>query len=853
MDSVKPPSPEMAVDWSGRKADRPGNQCFKSPDSAVSGNTSTPAKTRLAFSIDRIMESKPVVSPGSKTASAAEAVAMDTKDEAKCVSGDFTPAGSQKPVCSKDQPIARAEDCDKPKTMAGEHAVIPKCENAVRERDRTLADTKAREVEKRKVRESPDTVDIYVKEHLAPKRMSGGTHRSRLVPSASSVVDLKPLSLRTRSPPGPGQGGSHPLYPCPQYASNLLIQAGDSAKLGLHVQFPKDLRCSSGLGRDFGSNFLSDVSFQQQQQHQQQHHQQHLLPLFHPAFSLTRLNCDDYHAQLLRSYSLLHHQQQQQHGNSPHHQTPTAAAAAAVSAATAAAVAAAAAAAAAAAGGEHPMMDHRLVRGTGGGFVGHGLDPLKLAQLSPASTAKVRAAHSDKSHVTSPGEEPRFSDGSLEQHRRLQQHTRHPSGDHVSPQGRSPKGMRSPHSLSERHVKPITHSNNFNTTTSSSNNNNDDTKIEIVDDDEEEEDEDDEVVVGTEEVNDDNSDNDDKDDADERLAHRDHRTARGSGLSRRELLLSSLNGVSNGKDSFAYAVSKLGNLSHSLDNDSLPSTSNGFGGGGTGGGSSSGGGSGSGISKSQKTFTCGECGKVFNAHYNLTRHMPVHTGARPFVCKICGKGFRQASTLCRHKIIHTDEKPHKCGTCGKCFNRSSTLNTHMRIHQGYKPWVCEFCGKGFHQKGNYKNHKLTHSAEKQYKCTICNKAFHQVYNLTFHMHTHNDKKPFTCHVCSKGFCRNFDLKKHMRKLHDGASIPTAANSPSESSSSSPPSSAAHSPLLPHHHHHPSLAHHHQPSAFVPRATLLAQHNALRCQRMLMSPYLFGPNAATLLQKISSLM
>ncbi|ELT87759.1 hypothetical protein CAPTEDRAFT_181040 [Capitella teleta] len=170
-----------------------------------------------------------------------------------------------------------------------------------------------------------------------------------------------------------------------------------------------------------------------------------------------------------------------------------------------------------------------------------------------------------------------------------------------------------------------------------------------------------------------------------------------------------------------------------------------------------------------KTYTCPECGKVFNAHYNLTRHMPVHTGARPFVCKLCGKGFRQASTLCRHKIIHTSDKPHKCVTCGKAFNRSSTLNTHMRIHQGYKPWVCEHCGKGFHQKGNYKNHKLTHSTEKQYKCNICNKAFHQVYNLTFHMHTHNDKKPFTCHLCGKGFCRNFDLKKHMRKLHDAHS------------------------------------------------------------------------------------
>ncbi|KAB0343492.1 hypothetical protein FD754_020418 [Muntiacus muntjak] len=176
-----------------------------------------------------------------------------------------------------------------------------------------------------------------------------------------------------------------------------------------------------------------------------------------------------------------------------------------------------------------------------------------------------------------------------------------------------------------------------------------------------------------------------------------------------------------------------------------------------------------------KVFTCEVCGKVFNAHYNLTRHMPVHTGARPFVCKVCGKGFRQASTLCRHKIIHTQEKPHKCNQCGKAFNRSSTLNTHTRIHAGYKPFVCEFCGKGFHQKGNYKNHKLTHSGEKQFKCNICNKAFHQVYNLTFHMHTHNDKKPFTCPTCGKGFCRNFDLKKHVRKLHDsGLGLPRAS-------------------------------------------------------------------------------
>lgn len=36
-------------------------------------------------------------------------------------------------------------------------------------------------------------------------------------------------------------------------------------------------------------------------------------------------------------------------------------------------------------------------------------------------------------------------------------------------------------------------------------------------------------------------------------------------------------------------------------------------------------------STKQKTFACQECGKVFNAHYNLTRHMPVHTGEFHFL------------------------------------------------------------------------------------------------------------------------------------------------------------------------------------------------------------------------------
>jgi len=40
------------------------------------------------------------------------------------------------------------------------------------------------------------------------------------------------------------------------------------------------------------------------------------------------------------------------------------------------------------------------------------------------------------------------------------------------------------------------------------------------------------------------------------------------------------------------------------------------------------------LEKPAKQVSCPICCKMFNAHYNLTRHMPVHTGARPFVCKV---------------------------------------------------------------------------------------------------------------------------------------------------------------------------------------------------------------------------
>jgi len=51
------------------------------------------------------------------------------------------------------------------------------------------------------------------------------------------------------------------------------------------------------------------------------------------------------------------------------------------------------------------------------------------------------------------------------------------------------------------------------------------------------------------------------------------------------------------------------------------------------------------VDRTAKQISCPVCGKTFNAHYNLTRHMPVHTGARPFVCKVPASTFIHARHL----------------------------------------------------------------------------------------------------------------------------------------------------------------------------------------------------------------
>lgn len=112
---------------------------------------------------------------------------------------------------------------------------------------------------------------------------------------------------------------------------------------------------------------------------------------------------------------------------------------------------------------------------------------------------------------------------------------------------------------------------------------------------------------------------------------------------------------------------------------------------------------------------------------------------RIFYCQYCGKPFENHGQMKRHMVVHQKDRPrpYRCDLCGKCYSYAQVLEVHRRTHTGERPYHCKFCGRRFNQKGHLKEHERIHTGEKPFACPICGKRFIQSSQVRKHVNYHH--------------------------------------------------------------------------------------------------------------------
>lgn len=163
------------------------------------------------------------------------------------------------------------------------------------------------------------------------------------------------------------------------------------------------------------------------------------------------------------------------------------------------------------------------------------------------------------------------------------------------------------------------------------------------------------------------------------------------------------------------------------------------------------------------SFSCLQCGKLFENQNALRVHICTDGKTRPHICEVCNKGFTDGYALKRHVVTHLPEKPFKCSQCSKSFTQKSRLNKHIANHcivieDSQTVWKCVQCGEVFVSCDNadvhyYEIHeeKITLIEEllisRLYHCEFCNSYFADVDNLNSHQNQHVIERPYTCNTC----------------------------------------------------------------------------------------------------------
>ncbi|XP_028835269.1 zinc finger protein 1035 isoform X2 [Denticeps clupeoides] len=216
-------------------------------------------------------------------------------------------------------------------------------------------------------------------------------------------------------------------------------------------------------------------------------------------------------------------------------------------------------------------------------------------------------------------------------------------------------------------------------------------------------------------------------------------------------------------------------------------------------------------SDEESTLPCRFCGKTFQQHGALKKHMALHRGDRPYCCLECGKRFSKLAylsahkkchqrriqcTVCRkivptiseliqHRQSHINKGMLKCPDCPMEFRYPVFLLRHVASHErkqklvaqkemppnvedpvpqnmaASNDFMCSVCKKGFEDATALSEHCLSHVPKFSSKCSLCRRQFCSRAALIRHVRIHTGEKPFTCPGCGMPFHRKERLKVHM--------------------------------------------------------------------------------------------
>ncbi|KAH7719538.1 zinc finger protein [Aphelenchoides avenae] len=173
-------------------------------------------------------------------------------------------------------------------------------------------------------------------------------------------------------------------------------------------------------------------------------------------------------------------------------------------------------------------------------------------------------------------------------------------------------------------------------------------------------------------------------------------------------------------------------------------------------------------------FDCAECGRAYDQHSTIVRHLPTQNVQKRYKCCRCDKSYDRSACLKRHLRIHTVAKPYECERCGQAFSHPSARWLHERTHTviptGGKSYRCPWCSRTFARRDRLLTHeRKRHPRGEPHKSGQRDKIFVQSEDLNEHERTHTGVKSIT----SRAFSDPDNHRVHERIQHTVAETSNA--------------------------------------------------------------------------------